>query len=50
MNRTRAADALDLRAAMLREIFGSVLDDARKFLLVNVVETYLKSRSHAVAT
>ena len=42
MNRARAADPFELRVAILRKIGRSVLDDARKFLLVNVVETYFE--------
>ena len=41
MNRARVPDRLELRADMLRQIAESALDDARKFLLVNVVETTL---------
>ncbi len=40
MNRARAADPGELRVAILRKIGRSALDDALKFLLVNVVETY----------
>ncbi len=42
MRRDRALDRLELRAAMLRRIAESRLDDAQKFLLVNVVETYFE--------
>lgn len=40
MNRAREADPFELRVAILRKIGRSALDDALKFLLVNVVETY----------
>jgi hypothetical protein len=42
MNRTRASDRLNLRADMLRQIAESSLDDAKKFSLVNIVETYFE--------
>ncbi len=42
MNRARAPNRLELRAAMLRQIAKSALDDAQKFLLVNIVETYFE--------
>ena len=40
MNRAREADPFELRAAILRKIGWSGLNDALKFLLVNIVETY----------
>ncbi len=42
MNRARAPDRLKLRADMLRQIAESSLDDAKKFSLVNIVETYFE--------
>ena len=42
MSRAEAGDPLELRVAMLRQISESSLDDARKFLLVNIVESYFE--------
>ena len=42
MSRAQVPDRVELRAAMLRRIIRSGLDDAQKFLLVNVVETYFE--------
>ena len=42
MNRARAPDRLKLRADMLRQIAESSLDDAKKFSLANIVETYFE--------
>jgi predicted transposase YdaD len=42
MSRRRDADPPLLRVKMLRQVMGSGLDDARKFLLVNVIETYFE--------
>jgi hypothetical protein len=42
MNRSKVPDPLELRAVMLRQIVEGRLDEARKFLLVNVVETYFE--------
>jgi hypothetical protein len=40
MARSAVSDSLILRAVMLKRIARSGLDDARKFLLLNLVETY----------
>ena len=40
MNRRRAKDTLTLRAVMLQRVATSALDDARKLLLTNMIETY----------
>ncbi len=40
MRRGRSADALELRARMLKRVVESSLDEARQYLLVNVIETY----------
>lgn len=42
MSRASAPDRLERRAGMLRRIAKSNLDEAQKFLLVNVVETYFE--------
>ncbi len=42
MSRARAPDRLELRADILRQIAEGPLEDAQKFLLVNVVETYFE--------
>ena len=42
MNRSGVGDPLGLRVAMLREITEGVVEDAKKFLLVNVVESYFR--------
>ncbi len=47
MNRRTSKEPLALRALMLQVVAGSELDDARKFLLLNLIETYFKlSRDH----
>jgi len=40
MNRRHTKDTLTLRAVMLQRIAESVMDDARKLLLTNMIETY----------
>ena len=40
MNRRRTKDTLTLRAVMLQRVAESALDDARKLLLTNMIETY----------
>jgi len=40
MNRRRAKEPLTLRALMMQHVAQSNLDDARKFLLLNLIETY----------
>ena len=42
MNRSGVGDPLGLRVAMLLEIAEGVVEDAKKFLLVNVVESYFR--------
>ena len=42
MDRASVEDVLRLRASMFKEIVESELDGERKFLLMNVVETYFK--------
>ena len=42
MNRRTSREPLALRALMLQVVAGSELDDARKFLLMNLIETYFK--------
>ena len=47
MNRRTSREPLALRALMLQVVAGSELDDARKFLLLNLIETYFKlNRDH----
>lgn len=40
MDRTHVSEPLRLRALMLKRVVQSALDDARKFLLLNLVQTY----------
>ena len=40
MRRGKARDRAELHGEMLRRVLESELDDARKYLLVNVIETY----------
>lgn len=42
MRRGRATESLDLRARMLKCVVESELDQARQYLLVNVIETYFR--------
>ena len=42
MRRGKAADPIVLRADMLRRVVESELDEARKLLLANVIETYFE--------
>ena len=42
MRRQKGAEALTLRALMLQRVAKGELDEARKFLLVNLIETYFK--------
>ena len=42
MNRGKSREPLALRALMLQVVAGSELDDARRFLLINLIETYFK--------
>jgi hypothetical protein len=42
MRRGRSSEELELRARMLRQVFGSDLDQRRKYLLVNMIETYFE--------
>jgi len=42
MNRRRSGDPLTLRAWMLQRIAQSGFDEARKFLLLNLIETYFE--------
>jgi hypothetical protein len=42
MRRDRRSPELDLRARMLQRVVTSELDEARKFVLVNVIETYFR--------
>ena len=42
MNRRKSREPLTLRALMLQVVAGSELDDARKFLLTNLIETYFE--------
>ncbi len=42
MNRRDTKDTLTLRAVMFQRIAESVLDDARKLLLTNMIETYFR--------
>jgi hypothetical protein len=40
MDRSSSGDIEHLRAAMMRRVVTGALDDAREFLLVNIIETY----------
>ncbi len=40
MNRRKASEPLTLRALVLKAVYGSGLDDAGKFLLRTIIETY----------
>jgi uncharacterized protein YjiS (DUF1127 family) len=42
MRRGRASEELELRARMLRRVVSSELEEARQYLLVNVIETYFQ--------
>jgi hypothetical protein len=42
MRRDRRSPELDLRARMLKRVVASELDQGRKFVLVNVIETYFR--------
>jgi predicted transposase/invertase (TIGR01784 family) len=42
MNRRGAKDTLTLRAVMLRRVAESTVDNARKLLLANMIETYFR--------
>ena len=42
MNRRKASEPLTLRALMLKAVFASALDDADKFLLKIMIETYFE--------
>ncbi|MGH9389539.1 MAG: Rpn family recombination-promoting nuclease/putative transposase, partial [Vicinamibacteria bacterium] len=42
MRRGKTRDGLELRREMLSRVLESELDDARKYLLVNVIETYFR--------
>ena len=42
MDRRRSREPLTLRALMLQAVAESNLDDARKFMLLNLVETYFE--------
>ena len=42
MNRRDTKDTLTLRAVMFQRVAESVLDDARKLLLTNMIETYFR--------
>ena len=49
MRRGRVRDWLELRREMLTRVLESELDEARKYLLVNVIETYFKLSGEEVA-
>ena len=40
MDRSSSSDIEHLKASMMRRVATSELDEAREFLLVNIIETY----------